>query len=415
MLLALALIPVIGLLLFIYFNDKKEKEPLGLLAGLFFAGVGSTIVASTAEEIGMLFLDVVFPYESYIKSVILACIIVGPAEELAKFLVMRLITWKNKHFNYSYDAIVYAVFVSLGFAGLENIGYVFKSGIGTAIGRMFTAVPGHACYAVFMGYFYSRAKYASLTKNKKAYLKYITLTILSPIAIHGVYDAFLMGARSTDADLVVGLSLIAWLIFVIALFIVSCVIIIRSSKKDFCIVTLPDHVQTVYRPAIVGDWTCTCGATNHLNFCTKCGSQRPSVTAWTCPKCGTLATLKFCGNCGCPRPAAPAPATSAPSAAPSGQVPVQPGRPVAPQQYAQPPVQQPRPMQPQQGRPVAPQQYGQAPVQQPRPMVPHQAAPQQYGQAPVPQQYGQTPVQQPRPMQQAGPMQPQQYGQAPVQ
>ena len=41
MLFALALIPVIALLVFIYLKDKKEKEPIGLLIGLFFAGMGT--------------------------------------------------------------------------------------------------------------------------------------------------------------------------------------------------------------------------------------------------------------------------------------------------------------------------------------------------------------------------------------
>ena len=73
-------------------------------------------------------------------------LIVAPAEELGKFIVLRSITWKNKHFNYSYDAIVYAVFVSLGFAALENITYVFGSGVGTAFLRMFTAVPTKSAF-----------------------------------------------------------------------------------------------------------------------------------------------------------------------------------------------------------------------------------------------------------------------------
>ena len=153
MLFALALIPVIGLLCFIYFNDKKEKEPFGLLIGLFFAGMGTVVTAIIGELVGGAIMGAIFPSESVIGQVLVACIIVAPAEELGKFLVLRLITWKNKNFNYNYDAIVYAVFVSLGFAALENIEYVFLSGWSAAIMRMFTAVPGHACFAVFMGFF----------------------------------------------------------------------------------------------------------------------------------------------------------------------------------------------------------------------------------------------------------------------
>ena len=51
MLFSLALIPVFGLLLFIYFNDKKEKEPIGLLIALFFAGMGTVVSAILIETI----------------------------------------------------------------------------------------------------------------------------------------------------------------------------------------------------------------------------------------------------------------------------------------------------------------------------------------------------------------------------
>ena len=166
----LALIPVIALLIFIYLKDKNEKEPIGFLIGLFFAGMGTIITAVIAEFIGDAILELILPYTPVLKAILLALIVVGPAEELGKYAVLRLITWKNKNFNYSYDAIVYAVFVSLGFACLENVGYVFQNGIGTALLRMFTSVPGHASFAVFMGFFYSKAKYEAVRGNKSAWL-----------------------------------------------------------------------------------------------------------------------------------------------------------------------------------------------------------------------------------------------------
>ena len=308
MLYALALIPVVGLLIFIYFNDKKEKEPFGLLVGLFFAGMGTIVTAIIAELVGGLILGAVFPANTVIGGVLDAMLIVAPAEELGKFLVLRLITWKNKNFNYNYDAIVYAVFVSLGFAAFENITYVFGSGIGTAFLRMFTAVPGHACFAVFMGFFYSKAKYASLTGKKGACAGFTALAMIVPIVIHGVYDAILMGGGSSEIPVLSGLSLVIWIGFVIALFVVSCILIVKTSRNDFCIVSIPDAdgmVQTIYRPSIIGGWTCSCGSVNQLNFCPKCGKQRPMSTTWYCPVCATPSAFNFCGHCGCPRPLSP--------------------------------------------------------------------------------------------------------------
>lgn len=301
MLFSLALIPVIGLLLFIYFNDKKEKEPFKLLIGLFFAGMGTIVTAIIGEYAGEFILNLIIPYDSVFKAILYAMLIVAPAEELGKYLVLRIITWKNKHFDYSYDALVYAVFVSLGFAAFENVQYVFNHGVGTALLRMFTSVPGHACFAVFMGYFYGKAKYASLTDKNGKCATYKLLAIFLPIVLHGIYDAILFGGNASGEITLAGLSLLLWIAFVIGLFVVSIIIIIRSSRNDYCIVTLPDQVQTVYRPSVIGSWKCVCGAENNLNFCFKCGRQRPIFSTWYCPNCGTLSAYNFCGHCGCPR------------------------------------------------------------------------------------------------------------------
>ena len=338
MLTALALIPVIGLLVLIYLKDKKEKEPFWLLVILFFAGMSTVISAIIAEYAGDFVLNLMIPYDSMIKSILSAMLVVGPAEEIGKYLVMRFITWKNRHFDHSYDAIVYAVFSSLGFAALENIEYVTENGVGTAILRMFVSVPGHACFAVFMGYFYSKAKYASLTnkKGKCAFFKF--LAIFVPSVIHGVYDAILFAGDASSEDFVLGISFILWIGYVTALFIVSFIFIFKSSSHDFCIVTLPDQkVQTIYRPVVMGSWKCICGAENNLNFCFKCGKPRPTSPAWFCPRCGNHSAYNFCGNCGCPRPAAQPIPSVQPMQAQPVQQPVQ-TQPVYPQQY--PPYQQ---------------------------------------------------------------------------
>ena len=61
----LALIPVIALLIFIYLKDKNEKEPIGFLIGLFFAGMGTCLTAMILELIGESILNAVFPYASF--------------------------------------------------------------------------------------------------------------------------------------------------------------------------------------------------------------------------------------------------------------------------------------------------------------------------------------------------------------
>ena len=82
---------------------------------------------------------------------------------------------------------------------LKTSAMFFSNGIGfgTAIGRMFTAVPGHlACFAVFMGFFYSKAKYAAVTGKKGKSASLLLLSFAIPSLIHGVYDAIIMARRN---------------------------------------------------------------------------------------------------------------------------------------------------------------------------------------------------------------------------
>ena len=149
----MALAPALAIALFIYWKDKHEKEPIGVLlmcfifvilicfpAGFWNSGVFEIFGYDLEEDNGMLI------------SFFMAFFVVGLGEELLKYLVVIFYAFKKPSFNEPFDGIVYAVMVSLGFAAFENILYVMEGGTKVAIIRMFTAVPMHAAFAVIMGY-----------------------------------------------------------------------------------------------------------------------------------------------------------------------------------------------------------------------------------------------------------------------
>lgn len=110
-------------------------------------------------------------------------------EEGFKYLVFRHQAKKCPHFNQMYEAIVYSVFISLGFATAENILYVMSMGAKTGILRAVTAVPGYAIFGVTMGYYMGLATF---TQDKKKQKKYRMLSIGMPIFLHGLYDFLVM-------------------------------------------------------------------------------------------------------------------------------------------------------------------------------------------------------------------------------
>ncbi len=106
-------------------------------------------------------------------------------EEFSKYIIVKYYAQRNKEFNEPFDGIVYAVMVSMGFAALENVLYVFQYGFATGVTRAFTAVPAHATFGILMGYFMGKAKFS---KNK---LQLNLLGLFAATLFHGAYDFFL--------------------------------------------------------------------------------------------------------------------------------------------------------------------------------------------------------------------------------
>lgn len=181
-LIAIAVAPGLAISFYVFYHDKYEKEPLGLLALLFVAGCLSTIPAIFA---GVAFQAVVPAAEE--SAFLTAFVTAGALEELSKFGLLYLFAWRRRDFDEPYDGIMYSVMVAMGFATLENVLYVFQGGWETGLLRMFTAVPAHAAFGILMGYWVGLAKFRPLVKGRL-----IFYGLASAILLHGLYDYFLM-------------------------------------------------------------------------------------------------------------------------------------------------------------------------------------------------------------------------------
>lgn len=179
-----ALAPTLAVLFYIYIKDKYEKEPKSLaLKGTFFGTFISIPIIFTEN-----FFAKFSPYENTVYYAFFTSFVVASlVEETYKYIVLHFLIWKNKNFNEPFDGIVYGVFVSLGFAGIENILYILNTkygGIHTALARAIFSVPAHALFGLFMGYYMSISKF----KIKK-YTKILSFII--PFFFHGMYDILL--------------------------------------------------------------------------------------------------------------------------------------------------------------------------------------------------------------------------------
>ena len=201
-LISLAILPVIVLAIFIYRKDKFEKEPLRMLAKAFFFGCLSVIPAILIEQalqLGFFFMGGEY-MSGFVTGIYNGFIVAGCSEELCKLALLALAVWKAPDFNEYFDGIVYATFVALGFAGIENIMYVlnqstFESAIMTGGVRAILSVPGHFLFAVVMGYYFALAKF-NPEKRRQNLLK----AFVYPMLLHGTFDALLMIPEAMGED-----------------------------------------------------------------------------------------------------------------------------------------------------------------------------------------------------------------------
>jgi len=206
-----SLTPVFLLLLYIYLKDRYQREPFGQLMKAFLGGILAGLV--DVLILSVLGVSDLHPFPgAHGQAFYQAFFLAGIPEELLKLLFLYLFIWKSRYFDEYYDGIEYAAFVGLGFAGLENILYVWQGGMGVAASRALFAVPAHFFFAIIMGYFFSFAKFRPEKKNW-----YLLLALLCPAILHGIYDFVLMYAnliQSTNTTTATFLNLGFFIFFI---------------------------------------------------------------------------------------------------------------------------------------------------------------------------------------------------------
>ncbi len=293
----LAIFPAAALMIFIYRKDRIEHEPLSLLAALCLGGCVAIVPAMICEIAAESLLLSAFG-DSLLYLFMENFFGVALVEEGWKLVFLVLIAWKNPYFNHLFDGIVYAVFVSLGFALVENILYVtseetIEAGIALAGSRALLSVPLHAFCGVFMGFFFSQAKEAFLLGNKLAFNSARMLTLMVPVAIHGFYDFCL----SWENDLI----MLVFFAFAIVIYLYAFRRVSAASKGDRAFSSrtgagfpnAPQHREThsiLDSPqgkasAMPAAWVPTGGN-----------------MSWRCPHCGSHNKQRYCASCGTARP-----------------------------------------------------------------------------------------------------------------
>jgi len=187
-LLLLALAPALILMMYVYLRDKYEKEPIVLILKGILLGA---IIIFPVGLVENYITDFGKSFDKIPKAAFDGFLVAGATEEAFKYFAVLILIWRNRNFNEKFDGIVYAVCVSLGFATIENLFYVFTNH-SMQVGwlRAFTAVPGHAIFGVVMGFYFGLARFTS--RNRHILL---LKAFILPWLLHGTYDFLLLAGH----------------------------------------------------------------------------------------------------------------------------------------------------------------------------------------------------------------------------
>ncbi len=197
----LAFAPGIFWLWFFVRGRNYRPDPRRLLAIAFFLGMLSTIPAGILEFVFLHDTDIDIGAD--LATVAAAMLfVVGPVEEGSKFLAVRLGAYRSLYFDEPRDGLVYAAAASLGFASLENLGYILIYGPEVMIGRAPISTLAHVIFSSFWGYGLGM----QTQEWRRARWLWLAAGLVIAAVFHGVFNILLITLSS--AGLLLALPLI---------------------------------------------------------------------------------------------------------------------------------------------------------------------------------------------------------------
>ena len=207
---ASVILPVLFWAWYHYHKDRHLPEPVSHLILTFGFGIVAFYLGRWMYKA----LDLVnLRYDAFLLAetnrpglFAYAVFIIGPVEELAKLIPFLVIVLRFKEFDEPIDGIIYASFIALGFAAVENIQYLqFVTGF-EALARGFAGPVVHIVFASIWGYYIGRAylRKESLTRTAVS-------TLVVAAILHGVYDFVVIALPASALPITALLILGIWL------------------------------------------------------------------------------------------------------------------------------------------------------------------------------------------------------------
>jgi len=180
-------VPVLFWAVYHYHKDRHLPEPLGNLVLTFVLGM-LAVGISTALYTGLGMIGLRFDAGNLADTSGLALfaysiLAIGPIEEIAKLIPFLVVVLRFKEFDEPLDGIIYASFLGLGYAAVENWQYLDYLTQTEAIARGFASPVIHILFASIWGHWIAQA-YLKGRSIARAAIGGLAIAA----GLHGLYD-----------------------------------------------------------------------------------------------------------------------------------------------------------------------------------------------------------------------------------
>lgn len=252
-----------------------RPSPRRLIAVTFLLGMASAVPAALVEATFLRDDPLMGPVTT--RLVLSLFLIVGPVEEGAKFLAVRLYGYRSAYFDEPMDGLVLAASASLGFASLENLFYVLGGGPGVILVRAPISTLAHVIFGGMWGLALGMSKHSRPSG---------TLTVVAGLTmaalLHGAFDAALLSGYT--------------IIVAVALFAIGAVWLF--SRFEWARQVSPFR----YRSNVPLSPCYACGRLIRVTsrYCRFCAHPTGEGSELHCAHCGHVNRVdaRFCTNCG---------------------------------------------------------------------------------------------------------------------
>ncbi len=190
------LLPVLFWAGYHYYKDRHLPEPAGHLLLAFILGFAAFWLGKLMY-FGLGLVDLRF--DAYVLAetnpvglFFYAVLVIGVVEELVKMVFFLFVILRFREFDEPIDGIIYASFIALGFATMENIQYLQYITGWEAIARGFAGPLVHILFASIWGFYIGVAHL-----QRKALLTTILSVLVITALLHGIYDFVAIGLPVT--------------------------------------------------------------------------------------------------------------------------------------------------------------------------------------------------------------------------